>query len=271
MDNATRQRRIAEARRRWLKRKMAQKRSPERPNRSARSERTTEESREEMRRRARAKARARQRVAAQRSESESEGTPPKPDRAKLRAEARRRFLSNSQEQERNRGDKVDVEAPVQNVDQQKQKADRPDKVDPAQQADPTAGPEFGTVSTKTEEVDEEIEEVTASNEEEEVEKESKKEARLLHIFSFVEEREKLGLSSRESRLKEISRFEDMSKERFAGYEEAMEEFKGLVEERQAKRVRASRDENQSFRLPALGRAAQSTSDDDVVTDELAFM
>lgn len=115
-----------------------------------------------------------------------------------------------------------------------------------------------------------------ASKEEEAKESSRKKAEVLRVFAFVEERERLGLSTRASRMKEISRFEDMDSEKFDGYVEATKEFKDALSKQASKRVavRRSAPEATEFsgRVPELGQVtAAASSDDDSLDDSLAFI
>lgn len=102
-------------------------------------------------------------------------------------------------------------------------------------------------------------------------------ARIFDIFSFVEEREQIGLSQRNERMAQISRFEGMTDEQLAGYIEATREFAQVAQRQASRRVtvagRARGDDPRlGGRVPDLGRLASTVAgDDDPLDDSLALL
>jgi len=103
-------------------------------------------------------------------------------------------------------------------------------------------------------------------------------ARLFDVFAFVEEREKLGLSSRGERVKEIARFEAMTDEQLTAWQQSTREFAASTARTASRRVALAPRQDAgetplAGRVPAFGRqASASTPDgDDPIDDTLALL
>jgi hypothetical protein len=103
-----------------------------------------------------------------------------------------------------------------------------------------------------------------------------KSARLMQVFTFVEEREQLGLCHRADRVKEIARFERMPDAEFAGWMAATAEMKNSQLHTAGRRisVRTANTETSqlSGRVPDFGRVARrEASEDETIDDSLALL
>lgn len=164
----------------------------------------------------------------------------------------------SSETVRSEPETTDVETPSQDVNKQRDLADRNTDVNDSDQPD-------SAVTDKT------TSEPAAPHQDAGKAASSRKKAETIRVFTFVEEREKLGLSSRNERLKEISRFENMDAEKFEGFVEATKEFRGALSKSASRSVPAR--QAGLARVPALGQntARSDSSDDESLDDAVAFL
>jgi len=107
-----------------------------------------------------------------------------------------------------------------------------------------------------------------------------KSAKLLKVFALVEDRERLGISTRANRLAEVSKFEEMDSKILDGFIQATREFKSAQRRTAGRRVAMTTptrgDRVMAGRVPSMGQLAgqrQSTvgESDASAEDSLAFL